>query len=79
MNCDQKEFPTRFCLLSKTFISQEMKTMKRMMAVALSMALVGKSLPLMAPPAVRLSARPIVRHILRYIVRHILDGGKGRA
>jgi TolA-binding protein len=32
---------TRFCLLSKTFISQEIKTMKRIMAVVLSMALGG--------------------------------------
>jgi hypothetical protein len=41
MNYELKMFTSRLCLLSKAFISQEMKTMKRIMAVVLSMALAG--------------------------------------
>src|SRR5271157_3569063 len=41
MKHELKMFPSPLCLLSKTLISQEMKTMKRIMAVLLSMALAG--------------------------------------
>src|SRR5208337_1034161 len=41
MKHELKMFPSPLCLLSKTLISQEMKTMKRIMAVVLSMALAG--------------------------------------
>ena len=41
MNYAHKVFPSELCLLFKTLISQEIKTMKRIMAVVFSMVLAG--------------------------------------
>src|SRR5271157_1461048 len=50
MKHELKMFPSPLCLLSKTLISQEMKTMKRIMAVLLSMALAGSVIAAQAQP-----------------------------
>src|SRR5208337_3614533 len=50
MNYTRKVFPSGLRLLSKTFISQEIKTMKRIMAVVLSMVLAGSVIAAQTQP-----------------------------
>src|SRR5208337_4129283 len=50
MNYTRKVFPSGLRLLSKTFISQEIKTMKRIMAVVLSMVLAGSVIEAQTQP-----------------------------